>query len=49
MKQVPVISFNKTVTTIEQLFWPIIDAPWSTVGWSNRSFPPFASTTLKIF
>ena len=49
MKQVAVISFKKTVTTLEQQFWPGVDAPWPTVGWSNRSFPSLASTTLKNF
>jgi len=44
-----VIWFNKTVTTLGQQFWRVIDAPWPTVGWSNRSFSSLASTTLKNF
>jgi len=32
MQQVAIISFNKTVTTLGQQFWPVVDALWPTVG-----------------
>jgi hypothetical protein len=47
MKQVAVISLYKTVTTLGQQFWPVIDALWPTVGWSKRTFPSLASTRFK--
>jgi hypothetical protein len=49
MQHVAIISFNKTFTTLGQQIWPVIEALWRTVGWSNRSFPSLASITLKNF
>ena len=32
MKQAAIISFNKTVTTLGEQFWPGVEALWPTVG-----------------